>query len=156
MRCLTFDTNVKSRATSQFKQFNFSSMTVFNGEVIGVNDLGMFRHTGADDDGTVISAWMKTGMTDLGIQANKRMRYVYLGLETDGDLELELYADEVLVKTIPVTASKDGQQTVRFSVGRAGQKGVHWAFLIRNTSGARFAIDSIQVLPVVRHYGDLP
>ncbi len=76
MKCLTMDTNVLSRATGQYKGFNFNSMRKFGDHLIGTNDTGLFTLSGENDDGTEISAWIQTGMTDLGIQANKRLRKI--------------------------------------------------------------------------------
>ena len=93
-------------------------------------------------------------MTDLGIQANKRLRSVYLGLETDGDLEIDVIADEGVVRTYVVSAAKIRQQRIKVSVGRDG-KGTYWSFAIRNKKGVKFSIDSIKILPVILHHGHL-
>lgn len=149
MRCITFDTNIAGRPrTSQYWKFNYNSMVKFQGKMLGANGTGLFNLTGDYDvgDSTVpIDAWIKTGMTDLGIQANKRLRHIYLGVETFKDLEIELYADNKLVKTVVARARKRGQQRIRVTVGR--YKGVYWSFKIKNKLGAWFAIDIIQVNP---------
>jgi len=154
MKCLTMDTNIHSRATGQYKGFNFNCMRNFGDNLIGTNDIGMFTLAGDNDEGTAISAWITTGTTDLGIQANKRLRYIYLGLETDGDLEIDIIADEQVVRTYAVLARKVNQQRIRVAAGR-DHKGVYWSFAIRNKKGVKFAVDSIKILPVILHYGHL-
>lgn len=154
MKCLTMDTNVPGRATSQYKKFNYNSMTNFDGRLLGANSAGLFLLEGLKDNGTRIDAWIKTGMTDLGIQASKHLRKIYLGIETDADLEIELYADEEHAYTLPIKKKKNGQQTVRVSVG-SDKKGVYWSFLVRNKKGAHFSIDVMEALPIVRHRGHL-
>jgi len=154
MNCITFDTNINSRATGQYKKFNFNSMRKFGDQYIGTSPTGLYLFGGDQDIDTEIDAWIKTGMTDLGIQANKRLRFFYLGLETEGDLEIEVIADEDVVRTYTVKAAKAKQQRIRVAAGR-GHKGVYWSFAIKNKSGVHFAIDSIQILPVILHHGRL-
>ena len=154
MKCLTLDTNVPARATSQYKKFNFNSMTSFDGMLLGANSSGIFALEGLKDNGTKIDAWLKTGLTDLGIQADKHLRKVYLGIDTDGDCEIDIFADEVLKYTYPIPKKKTGQQTVRVVVGSNG-RGVFWSFLVRNKKGSHFSIDVLEVLPIVRHRGHL-
>lgn len=158
MRCVTFDTNISAPArTSQYKLFNYGSMMNFQDKMLGVNSTGLYLLEGDLDerDGTnyPIDAWMTTGMTDLGIEANKRFRHIYLGLETDKSIEIELYADENLVKTVTCAPRKKGQQRIRVSVGR--YKGVFWHFKIKNKLGAWFGIDILQVVPIVLHHGNI-
>ena len=76
MRCVTFDTNVKSLATSQFKGFNFTAMGQVGENYVGITDEGFFQLTGDTDNEIPIEAWIKTGMTDLGIAAEKRLRKI--------------------------------------------------------------------------------
>ena len=124
--------------------------------MIGVNDTGFYIIGGKDDDGENIEASLKTGNTDLGYLGSKRLRHVYIGLETDGDLELQLFADEVPVSTNVISAHKVKQQRIRLSIGsRGGRKGAYWSFRIINKGGVRFAIDYIQALPVWRHSGHI-
>lgn len=154
MKCLTMDTNIHSRATGQYKGFNFSGMRKFGDNLLGINDEGLFLLAGDTDNTVNIDSWISTGMTDLGIQANKRLRYIYLGLETDGDLEIDVIADEGVARTYVVPAAKVKQQRIRLPVGRDG-KGTYWSFTIRNKQGKHFAIDSIKILPVILHHGHL-
>ena len=154
MKCITFDTNISAPArTSQYKLFNYESMMKFQGTVLGANSTGLYRLSGDYDVDQPIDAWMTTGMTDLGIEAHKRLRHIYLGVETDKNLEIELYADEKLVKTVTCVPRKKGQQRIRVTVGR--YKGVFWHFKIKNKLGAWFGIDIIQVVPIVKHHGNV-
>jgi hypothetical protein len=154
MRCLTLDTNSKSIATGQQQNFNFNSMRKFGSSIIATNEEGLFVIGGDTDAGVNIDGWISTGMTDLGIQANKRLRYIYLGLETDGDLEIDIIADEDTTRTYTIEAGKVNQQRIRLPAGR-DIKGVYWSFVIRNKQGVSFSLDSMKILPVVLHHGHL-
>lgn len=154
MKCVTFDTNLSGRPkTGQYKKFNYGSMVSFNGALLGTNLTGLYNLTGDYDVDQPIDAWIKTGMSDLGIEANKRLRHIYLYVETDKDLIVETYADGKLIQSKTVKARKKGKQRIRVTCGR--YKGVSWSFAVKNRLGAWFAIDIIQVLPVTLPYGNI-
>ena len=154
MRCVTLDTNATNKISSQYKLFNYSSMRKFGDQYIAVNETGFYVIGGDTDDGVDIGAWIKTGLLDLGNTTFKRLRFLYLTLETNGDLEVEITADEDTVKTYDVPAAKVKQQRIRVPLGR-DQRGVHWSFKIKNKKGAKFSLDSISVLPVNLAYGHI-
>jgi len=155
MQCITMDTNVLSRATGQYKKFNFNSMMKFNGKMVGTNPTGMFILEGKKDSDLAIEAWIKTGITDLGVQASKRLHTMYLTGQMSGDLQVEVYADEVLVSTRPVPKRKVTQTRTKVKLGSKRTKGQVHAFLVRNVKGSDFAIDTLGVLAAVRHYGHI-
>ncbi len=148
----TLNINLKNRATSQYVNYDFNSMVKFGGKVLGANSSGLFDLSGDNDNGVAISAYFTPIMTDFGIGNPKRMRYIYLGYESSGNLELDLQADEQNARSYEVESNKTGQQRKRVSIGRDGY-GRYWSFTIRNLSGADFSVDSIEVMPVVRNRG---
>ena len=153
MQCLTLDTNLKVRATTQYKNYQFNSMVKFGNHFLGASDKGLFSLGGNDDDGIGIDAEFEIIATDLGIPNEKRNRYLYFGFDSDDDLEVEIKADsEETGRTYPIVAHKEGQQGSRVTVGRDG-KGRYWSILVRNDGGGAFAVDSIYVLPIVRPHG---
>ena len=154
MRCVTFDTNVKSLATSQFKGFNFTAMGQVGENYVGITEEGFFQLTGDTDNEIPIEAWIKTGMTDLGIAAEKRLRKIYLGIKASGDLEIDVIANGNVSRTYKIPSTGGFQSRVKVSVGRDG-KGTYWSFAIRNKRGVKFTVDFIKILPVMLHHGHL-
>jgi hypothetical protein len=154
MRCVTFDTNVKSLATSQFKGFNFTAMGQVGENYVGITEEGFFQLSGDTDNTVPIDAWIKTGMTDLGIAAEKRLRKIYLEIKTDGDIEIDVIADGNVSRTYTVRSTGGIQKRIRVAVGRDG-KGTFWSFLIRNKKGVQFTVHQIKILPVILHHGHL-
>ena len=150
MNCIAFAINVKGKQISQFKNFTFNSMVNFNGVSLGVNNFGLFSLTGDKDNINPILAELQLVMTDLGIKNPKRLRYVYIGFETDADLLLKVTANESTIREYVIKANKTGQQRVRVPIGR-DIYGRYWSFNISNPSGNGFAIDSIDALPVIRN-----
>jgi len=150
MNCIAFAINIKGRQLSQFKNFTFNSMVKFNGTYLGANNLGLFELTGDLDDTEKILAELELVMTDMGIKNPKRLRYVYVGFETDKDLLLKVTVNESTVRTYTIKANKTAQQRTRVPIGR-DIYGRYWSFNITNPSGGRFAIDSIDALPIIRN-----
>lgn len=98
-------------------------------------------------DDSEIDASFKTVSTDFGISNPKRGRFLYIGYEADGDLSLDVYADEVHVGTYSIPAGKTGQQYYRVPLNRTAY-GRYWEFKFSNVDGADFSIDSVDVLPI--------
>ena len=152
MQCLTLNTNLEVRATTQFKNYAFNSMVNFGSRKLAASDQGLFDLGGDDDNGTPIDAHFELIATDFGIPNPKRLRFLYFGFESEGDLEIAVKADLEAERAYPLPAGKTGQQRTRVPIGRDGQ-GRYWSLIIRNKNGCEFAMDSIYVMPVVLSHG---
>jgi hypothetical protein len=150
MNCIAFAINIKGKQLSQFKNYTFNSMVKFGNTYLGANNLGLFELTGDTDNTEKILAELELIMTDMGIKNPKRLRYFYIGFETNKDLLLTVTADEKTIRTYTIKANKTDQQRTRVPIGR-DIYGRYWSFNISNPNGTRFAIDSIDVLPIIRN-----
>jgi hypothetical protein len=148
----TLNINLKNRATTQYLNYSFNSMVRFGDKVLGANSYGLFNLIGDTDNTVLISAYFSPVMTDFGISNPKRMRYIYLGYEASGNLQVDIQADELTARSYTVVSSKTGQQRKRVVCGRDG-KGRYWTFTFKNVSGCDFSIDSVQVMPIVLNHG---
>jgi hypothetical protein len=135
---------------SQYKNYNFNSMVKFNGTYLGANNHGLFQLTGNFDNTDIITAEFAPVLTDFGIHNSKRLYAIYFGVETADNLYVAIYADEVLVKSYTLYATKTTSHRIRQRIGHDA-KGRYWSFIISNPKGNFFAVDSIDVLPQVRH-----
>ena len=152
MQCLTLDTNLEVRASTQYKNFAFNSMVNFNGRKLAASDEGLFSLGGDNDDGSPINAHFELIATDFGIPQPKRLRFLSFGFDSEGDLEVAVKADLEEERAYDLPAGKTGQQRTRVPIGRDGQ-GRYWSLIVRNKNGCNFAMDSIYVMPVVRSHG---
>ena len=152
MQCLTLNTNLEVRATTQFKNYAFNSMVNFAGRKLAASDQGLFDLGGDDDNGTPIDAHFELIATDFGIPNPKRLRFLYFGFDASSDLEVAVKTDDGDERAYDITANKTGQQRSRVPVGRDG-RGRYWSLILRNKAGCDFAIDSIYVMPVVGSHG---
>lgn len=149
---LSIATNLKRVASTQYSNFNFNSMCVFNGVALGANEDGIYSLFDADDDdGSEIDAFFELVTTDFGIPDTKKIRFTYVSLETSGDLKIKFQVDEGTERTFLVPAKKTGQlqhRTYRVD-GRNDLRGVYWRARVENTDGCDFSVDSIETLLMI-------
>lgn len=159
----TMITNLKGlagAASAQQTGIDCTSMARFNGMILGAGQGGLCKVLcGQTDAGVNIDAYFVLASTDLGLQCDKRSRYLYLGYETTGSLDLTLTTDSGLSKTIRIVPKRTGQQRRRITIGRGTTaEPFVWRWLtvkIASVSGSAFSIDSIQVLPIIKSGGVL-
>jgi hypothetical protein len=136
---------------SQYGNYNFNSLCKFGDMYLGANGSGIFQLDSGDTDaGSPVEAFFELINTDMGIEHQKRIRAVYIGYETNGDLALTVKDDDGNERRYTIKPNHIGnqQQTSRVPVGRDG-KGRYWMFRIDNVNGSDFGINSITAVPVV-------
>lgn len=141
------EVNLKNKGASN-TTLAFNSMCRFGDIYLGADSTGLYQLTGANDDGSNISSYIKTGKFDLGTERLKSIRYFYFGLETTGAMQLTVYVDGVEKLTRAIKYPGAGRQTVRVKIPR-GLKGRYWEFKLANTDGCSFVLYSVQIFPVV-------
>lgn len=141
---MILDTNLKNRATGQYLNFDVNAIVKFDGKYWASGDGGFYL---LEDIDTMKEAYFLTGTMDFGINNDKRLRYVYLSLESTDNLSLTINTEKVAAITFPVTIAGTGQQDVRVSITR-NLYGRFWTFKVSGTCD--FSIDEIRVLPIIR------
>ncbi len=142
---LTIDTNLKNRASGQYINFNANSMAKFNRQYWAAGNAGLYLLDSVD---TVNNAYLLTATMDFGINNDKRLRYVYLSLESTGNLSLIINTEKVSARIYAVPISGTGQQDVRIPISRE-LYGRFWTFKISGVCD--FSIDEIKILPILRN-----
>ena len=143
---MILDTNLKNRATGQYLNFDVNSICKFNQAYWAAGSDGFYKLVEAD---TTKEAYFVTATMDFGINNDKRLRYVYLSIESTGNLSLIINTEKVSAKTYSVNISGYGQQDIRIPISRE-LYGRFWTFKISGTCD--FSIDEIKVLPIVRNF----
>jgi hypothetical protein len=151
---ITLDIHLPGSQTSQYTNYPFNSMCKIGDKYVGASSDGLFEllPAGGDDNGVPIDAFLELAMTDFGIEQFKRIRFLYVGFEADGDFYITLIPDEQGENRVDVEIKKPtGQQRSKFSFGRrrANRKGRYWTLRIGNVDGADFSLDSIRAKLIV-------
>ena len=150
----TLDVNIdngetvsKDIATTQ-TTYPFNSFCRFGGNVLAAGTSGLALVRGAANfAGSPINAFFETFSSELGSDGNKRLRFLYLLVETEGTLKVIFTVDKVVTKTLTIVPDDTGQQFIKVPVGRDAA-GASWSFRVENVGGCWFAVKKLSVLPI--------
>lgn len=151
---IVFDTNLQARsATTQYREFNYNSMVQYAGKYLVASSSGLYEVSDDydDDNGTNIIAFFEPITSDFGVTTEKRLRSLYIGYEAAADLTLDITTELGYHGVYTIPASTEGRKTRKVALSRA-VRGRYFTFRIES-NGVPFAIDRIDVLPIVRGHG---
>ena len=144
----TIRTNLTNNASTEYSNFAYTSLGVFNGMVLGAGPSGLFKACcGEDDDGVDIDSHFVAPTTNFGTMVKKTAVHAYIGGTCDGAISLELTGDGKSVKNGPHSGTflgSEGQQQRRVNFG-LGMKFVFGRLKVANVAGSAFKIDSIML-----------
>lgn len=152
---ITLDSQLHGTRFSQYQGFNFNSMVRFGDRFIGANETGLSAIGGRMDNGAPIQAEIETPLHDLGVSNKKRVRFLYLGYETNGALDIKLTFDQKATASATkrvTNLERDVQQRNRVPYPR-NIYGRYFTINIRNVNGSFIGLDSIEILPVILSAG---
>ncbi len=138
--------NLKNKAVTQTSE-SFTSMCRFNGAHLGVSNSGIFIICGKTDNGSGISAMIKSGVFNLKTERKKGARFFYFELETDGPLLLTIHCDGIEAANYQVKGAS-GIQKIRVPISRR-VRGTMWQWKVSNVDGAFFALYEVKILPII-------
>lgn len=142
----TIRNNLSINANTQYSNHEYNSYLVFNGQVIGLGDDGIYKcGCGESDDGEEIDAYFSPHTSKLGSDNQKRMRFVYYGGKSDGEISVEVTGDGG-TPSGPYVVSFDQTKTYqerRVSIGR-GNPANYIKLKFANVDGSSFSFDKIK------------
>lgn len=139
--------HTESSALTQYTNYPFNSFAMFNGMYLAASAEGLFMIGGATDNGAIINAAARVGMTDFGTSFLKRVDRSYVGYRTDGNLVVRVYTDEVDRRDYLLAATgRMGLHGNHFRIGK-GLLARYWQFEVMNQNGADFTLNSIELKP---------
>lgn len=144
MNTLGLCLNTDNFAVSQYADFDFTSVCVFNGKFIGTKSSGILEISGDTNELATITSFFKLPSSDFGANKSIRVRRLIIVGYFSGKLSIEMYYDEVLKATYYVDPlhSTGVYQTLTVPIN-AEDIGEFVAVKIGNVSGADFSIDRI-------------
>jgi len=151
----TVRTNLTNTASTQYTNFDFTSMCMFNGVKLGAGPEGLFKLCCSDtDNGVNIDAYFIPYTVDFDDNHPKRLRRVYVAGEFNGQLNLTVTGNGDSING-PYTITPNAGETKQvkmFAINRGvGYKWVYADFKFENVSGSFFAVDSILALYSIHH-----
>jgi hypothetical protein len=152
MAHLCISLSLGNNALSQFLNHDFTTMCVFGGRVLAGNSSGIHLLDEQEtDDGDIIPSLVEWPRTDFGVSNQKKLRKMYVGYKSKGDLLLKIRADEGDWEEFDLSendASSIRQASKVIDIPRSIM-GRYWEFAIENVKGVDFSVDHIQVMLVV-------
>ena len=142
----TWVANLATSAHSRYSQYGFNSFAKFGGRLYGCKSDGVFE-LGGDTDGATPIPWTATlGETDFGMDALKRLPYVYVGAKASGNLVLKVIQGPGEVHFFNVEMSSREARAGRASLAR-GLSGRYWQVEIASDT-ERVELDALEFFPV--------
>lgn len=139
--------NTNTAGLSSYSNFNFNSMTVFNGTALAAGDGGIYALSGTLDDTADITSNISLGIFDFESAQLKRVHELYFNYRSDGNLNVTVTLDDNEQYLYQLDATgKDGIYNNRLKLGR-GLKARHWQIGIEGI-GADFELNSISTEPI--------
>ncbi len=139
-------TNTRNFAISEYSNFTFNSMCLFNGKYLYAKADGIYEGGGNNDNGTQIDASYKSGVIDTYTTEVQRLKDAYLSFRSDGDVQLFSVGDEINARAYFITTSVGSTIHERRVKFEKGIKDRHFNIGISNVSGSTLEVDSIKVL----------
>ena len=140
------DYAIQPGGTTQYINYDFNSMVKFGDIYLGASSDGIYELDGDTDDGVDIGAYFEPIVTDFGINNPKKVRFMFLGFEAEGDL-IVTFGDNRSMISRTVDSVRTGQQWRRIT-GNRDIRGRYLTFRISNVGGCDFGIDSVDVVLV--------
>jgi hypothetical protein len=151
---IVFDTNIEIKsATTQYEEFDYNSMVGHAGKYFAANSTGLYEISEDynDDNGTNIIAFFEIASMDFGVTTEKRLRSLYIGCNAGSDLTIDISTELGYSGTYTIPSSTDGWKTRKVPLSRA-VRGRYFTFRLYS-DGVPFAVDRIDVLPIIRGHG---
>ena len=141
--------NLETGAHSTYDDFNFNSMVSDNQVDYGARPDGIYVLGGATDvNGQAIAARIRTGRDVLGVDQQKRLAAVYVGIKASGTMQVKVVTDSGTVNVYNMVVANPQRSLGRAKVGK-GFRSDTFQIEVANTSGLDFDADVIEVYPVI-------
>ncbi len=149
--------NTKTLGATQYTNFEFNSLADLD-EIYCAKDDGVYKLGGPNDAGTDIVWELRTGLLNLGTDAEKRIFAAYFLMRSDA----EPGTPALVLKTVTIdrngekienwyeveARAADATRATRVKPGK-GLKSPLWQFALTPINGASIQLSKFQVLPVV-------
>ena len=148
---VTLVLNTKNFALTEYdNSYDYNSLCVFNGKVMGAKRDGIYELSGDTDNGTSIDWSFKTGKIDLEDGIVKKARHVWLSYKPSGDLVLTVDDGDSEYEYY-VESAQQIDNAVRIKLGK-GIRNRYIQLELRNISNEKITLDRMRLFaePIAR------
>ena len=141
---ITLVLNTKNFALTEYdNSYDYNSLCVFNGKMVGTKRDGIYELSGDNDNGTSIDWSFKSGKIDLEDGTVKKARHVWLSYKPSGDLILTV-DDGDNEYEYSVESAQQIDNAVRIKLGK-GIRNRYIQLELRNVSNEKITLDRIRL-----------
>lgn len=148
----TLALNLYNQAISQYTDYDYNTLGVFQGTPIGIKGSGLDKLEQSDHDGASIDARIETGYMNFGNPNQKRIRSIVLGGEAESPVMVDINCNESTMETVNLLFS---ESMLKLSGAKAYstrfQKGRYFQFVVSNTNGDQFSIEDLTIVALILH-----
>jgi hypothetical protein len=150
-----FVLNTETLGVTRYAPFAYNALFSLNGIAYGMNETGIYRLEGADDDGAAIDARLVWGDMNFGGGYETNVPRAYLYMLQSGDMILKTIVsrqgkrDEVYYELKSRSTDGGDETGLRTEKLARGPHGVWWGFELHNVDGADFDLTGAEVMPVI-------
>jgi hypothetical protein len=140
---ITLCLNTKNKSLTEYTNYNYNSMCMFNGKPVGAKADGIYELAGDTDNGQNISWAFKTGKLDIDDKLAKKVRYAWLSYRPSGDLTL-IVDDGENEYEYDVESYKDIDTGVRVKLGK-GIRNKYLQLELQNKANETIFLDKLRL-----------
>lgn len=148
---VSVNTNNEEALVSQFTDFDYLDITMFNGNLVMCSADGVFEYSGDTDSGVGIESWFELATTDFNILNQKRIRAVLGSGLFEGNMLLSVSMDDGTFVDYAISEDQRLNQSVWKRFVHREQKGCHVTVKISNANGGDFSIDTLDAILMLLH-----
>lgn len=142
----TWIINLATKYIGRYDNHRFNSYFRYNGAYYGCSVDGLFLLEGSTDNGTSISAYVQSGITDFGQREHKLIDDVYVYARTEDEFAINLLSNENVDTQNYIIPYDDNSGMHRRRVKtHKGVRGSSWQIFIQNQNGADINIGTVEV-----------
>jgi len=142
---------IGEKATTILDNYQFNSLIEINGVSLGANSEGLYvLNSGDKDDSIGFTSTVRFAATDFGIHNFKRIRFLYIGVDTSNPFKVKISVDNQEPEIYSIKNQRSGLQRVHVPINRS-LRGRYWTVEIISSNW--FRIDDIKLLPVILSSG---
>lgn len=140
-QALQYAVNAVTGALSRYENFGFKQFATAGGKTYAINDAGLYRLEGENDEGATLNASIDFGASDFGTAQGKVVNSVYAGIATDGCVYLRATGDDGKERIYRA----EGSGPERRALTAKGLVSRHWRLRLELVDASYADLDNIEI-----------